>query len=236
MRFVPILVIASVAGLVFASGLHRQLSLDTLQTHYETLTAFVDARFWVALAAFSGLYIAAASLSLPGASLLSILGGFLFGVPIGFASVLVSATIGASIVFIAAKTAFGDVLKAKASGFVQRMEEGFNNNAVSYLLLLRLLPIFPFFVVNVAPAFFGVPTRVFVLTTFIGIIPGVFAYVSAGNGLGAVLEAGGELSLQGLLLQPEILTPIIALSVLALLPIVAKAFGIGKTEPSASDA
>lgn len=226
-RFIPILAIIAVAGLVFLSGAHRYLTLEALRENYETLTAFVAERFWTALVIFVGAYITVTALSLPGASLMSLLGGFLFGVAVGFAAVLFSATLGATIIFTAAKTAFGDVLKEKAGGFVKRMEEGFNKNAFSYLLLLRLLPVFPFFVVNVAPAFFGVSTRVFFIATFLGIIPGVFAYVSAGNGLGAVLESGGELSLSGLLLQPEILTPIIALAVLALLPILAKVFGIG---------
>jgi uncharacterized membrane protein YdjX (TVP38/TMEM64 family) len=106
------------------------------------------------------------------------------------------------------------------------MEEGFRENAFSYLLILRLVPLFPFFLVNIAPAAFNVKLRDFALATFIGIIPGAFAYASAGAGLGAVIEKGGEVSLDGLLTDPKILTPIIALSVLALLPIVLKRLGV----------
>ena len=225
-RFAPIAVIVAAAAIIIGTGAHRYLSLETLRENYQTLESFVATRFWLALGLFALGYIAVAALSLPGASLMSILGGFLFGIWVGTGVVVVAATIGATIVFTAARTAFGESLKSRAGGFIHRMEDGFNKNAFSYLLLLRLLPIFPFFIVNVAPAFFNVSTRAFFLATLIGIIPGAFAYVSAGNGLGAVLEAGEDLNLSGLLLKPEILTPIVALSVLALIPIVARALGV----------
>ena len=150
---------------------------------------------------------------------MSLIGGFLFGAGVGTAAVVVAATIGATAIFLAARSALGDVLKSKAGGFVEKFEAGFNENAFSYLLLLRLVPLFPFFIVNLAPAFTKIKTPTYVLATFIGIIPGAFAYVSAGRGLGAVFESGGEVSLTGLLTKPEILTPIVALSLLALLPI-----------------
>lgn len=225
-KFLPIVVIASATGVFFASGAYRFLSFETLREHYAALEAFVEKRFAFSMLIFAMVYILAVALSLPGASLLSLLGGFLFGTFVGTGVVVVAATIGATIIFIAAKTAFGDTLRARAGGIVKKMEEGFRSNAMSYLLLLRLIPLFPFFVVNVAPALFGVPVRTFFIATLIGIIPGTFAYVSAGNGLGAVLAAGGDLKLTGLLLKPEIITPIVALSLVALLPVVLKAFGV----------
>ena len=225
-RFGPLAIILVGAGVVFGTGAHRYLSLETLQENYEVVTAFVQDRFWLAMALFMLAYISVTAMSLPGAGLLSIFGGFLFGVWVGTGVVIVSATIGATIIFTAARTALGDALRRKAEGFAARMEKGFNQNAFSYLLLLRVVPIFPFFVVNIVPALFNVSTRTFFLATFIGIIPGTFAYVSAGNGLGAVIESGGELNLSGLLLKPEVITPIIALSVLAMIPLVAKMFGL----------
>ncbi len=225
-RYLPIAVIALAAGTVYLSGAHRYLSLDALRQNYESLTQLVEARFWTSLAIFALIYIAAVALSLPGASLMTITGGFLFGTATGVATVVVAATIGATIIFLAARTAFGDVLRRQAGGVVARMEAGLKENAFSYLLLLRVIPIFPFFLVNVAPAFLNVPLRAFVLSTFIGIIPGTFAYVSVGNGLGAILETGGEVNLSGLLLQPEVLTPIIALALLGALPIALRAFGV----------
>ncbi len=223
-RFLPLLIIAAAIALYFVTGAHRFLSLDALKENHRALEAFVADNFALSLAIFVLVYIAATSLSLPGATLLSLLGGFLFGTLAGLGAVVIAATLGATIIFLAARTAFGDFFRARAAGFIKKMEAGFSKNAFSYLLLLRLIPVFPFFVVNVAPAFTRIRVSTYMLATFIGIIPGAFAFVSAGNGLGAALERGGELNLKGLLLQPEILTPIIALSLLALLPIAAKAF------------
>jgi uncharacterized membrane protein YdjX (TVP38/TMEM64 family) len=132
--------------------------------------------------------------------------------------VVVGATVGATIVFLIARTALGDALRARAGPRVRRMEEGFRSDALSYLLVLRLIPIFPFWLVNIVPAFLGVALRTYVLGTFIGIIPGSFVYASVGNGLGAVFEAGGTPDL-GIVFQPAILLPIVGLAVLALLPV-----------------
>ncbi|MBB5518052.1 TVP38/TMEM64 family protein [Amphiplicatus metriothermophilus] len=219
LRFAPLLAIAVGLGLVFALGLDKYLSLDALRAHHEALAAFVARNFWGALALFMLAYALVVALSLPGGAMMSVAAGFLFGIWTGTAVVVVAATLGASAIFIAARTAFGEFLRARAAGFVRRIEDGFSRNAFSYLLLLRLIPLFPFFVVNIAPAFTRIKTREYVLATFIGIIPGSFAYVSAGNGLGAILARGGEVAFGRLLLQPEILTPIVALSVLALLPV-----------------
>lgn len=227
-RFLPIAAILLAAGLVFATGAHRYLSLEALKENRAALESFVASNLVGALILFILAYVAATALSLPGATLLSLLGGFLFGPFIGTGAVVFAATIGAALIFSAAKTAFGDTLRRRAGPFVRKMEDGFSKNAFSYLLLLRLIPAFPFFIVNIAPALFNVRFSTFTLATFIGIIPGAFAFVSAGAGLGAVLDAGGEVKLSGLLTDPKILTPIIALSLLALLPIAARALGLMK--------
>ena len=159
------------------------------------------------------------ALSVPGGAILTIAGGFLFGIVPGTLLVLVGATVGATIVFLIARTALGDALRAKAGPRIRRMEEGFRRDALSYLLVLRLIPIFPFWLVNIVPAFLGVPLRTYVLGTFVGIIPGGFVYASVGNGLGAVFDAGGTPDL-GIIFEPAILLPIVGLAVLALLPIV----------------
>ncbi|MEQ8179006.1 MAG: VTT domain-containing protein [Amphiplicatus sp.] len=223
-RFLPLLLIAGAAALYFATGAHRYLSFEALKQNHSALEAFVAENFVFALVAYMLVYIAATALSLPGATLLSLLGGFLFGTLAGLGAVVIAATLGATIIFLAARTALGDFFRARAAGFIKKMEAGFNKNAFSYLLLLRLIPVFPFFIVNVVPAFTRIRVSTYMLATFIGVIPGAFAFVSAGNGLGAVLERGGEVNLKGLLLQPEVITPIVALSLLALLPIVMKIF------------
>jgi uncharacterized membrane protein YdjX (TVP38/TMEM64 family) len=228
-RFLPIGLIALAAGVIFATGAHNYLSLETLRGNRAALEGFVERNLPLAVAAFAAAYIVVTALSLPGATLMSVLGGFLFGPFLGTGVVVFAATIGAALIFSAARTALGDSLRTKAGPFARKMEDGFKRNAFSYLLLLRLIPLFPFFIVNIAPAIFDVKLRTFTLATFIGIIPGAFAFVSAGNGLGAVLASGGDLELAGLLAKPEILTPIIALSALALLPIALKASGALKT-------
>jgi uncharacterized membrane protein YdjX (TVP38/TMEM64 family) len=109
------------------------------------------------------------------------------------------------------------------------MEEGFRQDALSYLLVLRLIPIFPFWLVNIVPAFLGVPLGTYVLGTFVGIIPGSFVYASVGNGLGAVFDAGGTPDL-GIIFEPAILLPIVGLAVLALLPIAYRRFKARRRE------
>ena len=139
------------------------------------------------------------------------------------------ATAGATIVFLIARSALGETLRAKAGPRIRRMEEGFRADALSYLLVLRLIPLFPFWLVNIVPAFLGVPVRTYVLGTFIGIIPGSFVYASVGNGLGAVFEAGGTPDL-GIIFEPAILLPIVGLAVLALLPVAYRKVRVGKRE------
>ncbi|MGE0409802.1 MAG: TVP38/TMEM64 family protein [Amphiplicatus sp.] len=221
-RFLPLLLLLILAGVVFATGAHRYVSLEALRAHYAELGAFVDGHYVAALSLFMLVYMASTALSIPGATILSLLGGFLFGIFVGTAAVVVAATAGATLIFLAARTAFGDFFKNRAAGFLKKMKAGFESNAFSYLLLLRLIPLFPFFIVNIVPAFTRIRTATYILATLLGIIPGAFAYVSAGNGLGAVFKHGEELDLRGLLLQPEIVTPIVALSVLALLPLLYK--------------
>lgn len=225
-RFLPIAIIAAAAAAILLSGAYKLISFESLRTHQAALEAFVGAHYLAAMALYCLAYIAVTALSLPGGLVMSLVGGFLFGALAGTGIVVVSATIGACIIFAAAKSAFGDALRKKAGPFVKKMEDGFRDNAFSFLLLLRLIPVFPFVVVNIAPALFNVRIATYALATFIGIIPGTFAYVSAGAGLGAALESGGEVELSGILLKPEVITPIVALSVLAVLPIILKRFGI----------
>jgi uncharacterized membrane protein YdjX (TVP38/TMEM64 family) len=131
---------------------------------------------------------------------------------------VIGATAGATVVFLIAKTALGDTLRAKAGPRIRRMEEGFREDALNYLLFLRLIPLFPFWLVNIVPAFLGVRLGVYLVGTFLGIIPGGIVYASVGNGLGAVFDAGGTPDL-GIIFRPEILLPIMGLALLALLPV-----------------
>jgi uncharacterized membrane protein YdjX (TVP38/TMEM64 family) len=220
-RFVPLAVLA--AGLVafFALGLHRYVSFSALSEHRDTLLALVERNAVLAPLAFIAVYALAVAFSIPGAAVLTIAGGFLFGTLAGGLYVVVGATAGAVGVFLAARTALGDGLRRRAGPWMGRLEAGFRENALSYLLVLRLVPLFPFWLVNLVPAFLGVPLGTYALGTFFGIIPGSFVYASVGNGLGAVFETGGTPDLR-IIFKPEILLPIAGLSLLALVPVIYK--------------
>jgi uncharacterized membrane protein YdjX (TVP38/TMEM64 family) len=228
-RLAPLAVLLVAIGAFFVLGLHDYLSFEALRAHREELLAFVARHPALAPLAFTGLYTAVIALSVPGGAILTITGGFLFGLVPATLYVLVGATAGATIVFLIARTALGESLRARAGPRIRRMEEGFRADALSYLLVLRLIPLFPFWLVNIVPAFLGVPLRTYVLGTFLGIIPGSVVYASVGNGLGAVFEAGGTPDL-GIIFKPAILLPIVGLAVLALLPAVYRKVRAGKRE------
>lgn len=218
-----IIVLVFVAALVtfFAFGLDRYLSIDTLRQYHGTLHAWVETAGVLAALTFMAVYIVTVALSLPGATVLSIASGFLFGTLWGMVLVIVSATLGGTALFVIAKTAFGDALRARAGPWLHTLEAGFREHALSYLLVLRLVPLFPFFVVNLVPAFLGVPLSTFVLGTFVGIIPGSFVYTSVGAGLGSIFDAGETFSVKGVL-TPQIVTALVGLAVLALVPVAYK--------------
>jgi uncharacterized membrane protein YdjX (TVP38/TMEM64 family) len=230
-RFGPILLVA--AGLITALslGLQRYLSFEFLAAQRGTLLALVEAQPWLVAGAFAGIYILATATSLPGAIWLTIGGGFLFGPVLGTALSAGSATIGATILFLAAQSALGDGLRAKAGSFAGRFEAGFRENAFWNLLTLRLLPVAPFWGVNLAAAALRVPLGTFVGSTAIGILPGGFVYALLGNGLGAAISAGEAPNLS-LLSRPEILAPLFGLAFLALLPTLTKALKGRKAAPT----
>jgi uncharacterized membrane protein YdjX (TVP38/TMEM64 family) len=220
-RFLPLAVLA--AGLVafFALGLNRYLSLSALADNREALLAWVQRSGALAPLAFIAVYAVAVATSVPGGAVLTIAGGFLFGTVLGTVYAVIGATIGAIAVFLAARTALGEPLRARAGPWLRKMEDGFRDNAVSYMLVLRLVPLFPFWLVNLVPAFLGVSFASYAATTLIGIIPGTVVYASVGNGLGAVVDAG-RMPDVNLLTDPEILLPLLALSLLSLVPVVYK--------------
>jgi uncharacterized membrane protein YdjX (TVP38/TMEM64 family) len=188
-RWLPLIVLAAAMALVFAMGWHKYLSFKTIGLNYEALRGYIGQNLLLALALYMLVYIAAVALSLPGGLVMTLSGGLLFGWQVGAPAAVVAATIGATILFLVAKSSFGDALAEKAGPWLAKLREGFQENALSYLLFLRLVPAFPFFVVNLAPAVLGVPLRTYVLGTLIGIIPGTAAFSFAGAGLGSVVEA-----------------------------------------------
>lgn len=198
-RFFPLVVIILLMVFIFATGLHKSISIEALQDNKSYLLNMVNNHAVISVLAFMGLYIVTVTLSLPIALPLSLAGGFLFGSWLGTLYVVSSATLGAIIVFIIAKTSLGSTLREKAGGMYKRIEKNMTENAIGYLLFMRLVPIFPFFLVNIVPALFNVPLRIFALTTFFGIIPGSFVFVNLGNQLGGIENPSDLISIQTLL-------------------------------------
>ena len=216
-RLWPLALLVSGLVVFLALGGHQMLSWQSIAAHYGALTAATEANLPLAATAFLAVYIIAVAFSLPVALALTLTGGALFGWgAIGL--VMVGATTGATVVFIAAQTAFADLARARAGPFIARLEDGFSRNAFSYLLALRLMPAAPFWVVNIVPALSRMRPGSFVLATFIGIAPGTTVAVSVGRGFDHILGAGKEPDLQ-VLGSPAILGPLAALGLLALLPV-----------------
>ena len=226
-KFVPLLVLAAGLAAAYAFGLTDYLSLAYLGEQQESLKAFVAANGLTASLVFILSYIAAVALSLPAASVLTIFGGFLFGWLQGGAMVVAAATIGATIVFLAARSGFGGFLRDRLGSRAAAFAEGFRKDAFGYLLVLRLAPVFPFFLVNIAPALFNVKTRDFVLATALGIMPGTFAFAWLGEGVGSVLaaaKASGQSPSISQLVTPQITFAFAAIAVVAAIPLVLKRF------------
>lgn len=220
-RLLPLVVLVALLVAFFASGLKDYATFDTLKNNREALLAFVRDHLLLAIAIYVLGYAVLTAASVPVASLVTISGGFLFGSYLGTFLTVLSATMGATVLFLLARTAFGEALRQKVGPYIRKMEEGFRENQVNYLLFLRLVPVFPFFVVNLAPAFLGVSVRAFVATTFIGIIPGTAVFTIVGAGLGSVFDRGEAFSADSVL-TPEILAALAGLGALALVPIVIK--------------
>jgi uncharacterized membrane protein YdjX (TVP38/TMEM64 family) len=216
-RLVPLVLLVLLALAIYGTGLHRFFTFEALSEHRGWLTARVaELGLWAPLA-FIGVYAIVTAVSIPGALFLSVLGGFLFGTALGSVCDLVGATTGGTTVFLIARSSFGDALRRRAGPFMRRVEAGFRDNAASYLLVLRLVPLFPFWLVNLVPAFFGVRLGTFVLCTFIGMIPAAVIYAGIGAGLGGMLDRGEAPDL-GAIFEPHVLIPLLGLALLATTP------------------
>ncbi len=216
------LVAAVFAALVigfFAFDLDSQISFEGLAANEAALKQAVADNFMLTVLAYMAVYIAAVALSLPGAVWLSLAGGLMFGTVQGGIIIVTAASLGACGLFVAARYVVGDILRAKAGPALANFEASFNRDAMSYMLILRLLPIFPFFIVNLGAALVGVRFSVFAVTTFFGIMPGSFVFASIGNGISVLLQAGERPDLS-IMSSPEIILPLLALALLSALPII----------------
>lgn len=244
-RLLPLAVLAAAAALFWWYGGLGYFTLQKLAEHRETLLAWVLQNYAAALAGYTALYALIVALSLPAAAPLTLAGGFLFGWLVGGLATVAAATCGAAAIFILARTALAGPLARQAGPWLDKLRAGFQEDAIGYLLFLRLVPAFPFWLVNLAPALLGVSLRDYVVATFIGIIPGTFAFALTGAGLGSVLAAHQEAYAGcvaqnpapgacsfGLdpssLLTPKLLIAFAALGVIALIPAMVKRFWHGR--------
>lgn len=224
LRHAPLVLIVIIAA-IGAFTLRDYLSFETLRENRAMLLAYRDAHFTVMVAGFVCVYTLIVAFSLPGAAVASVTGGFLFGIMWGGVFNVFAASLGAVVIFQAARMGLGNSLAAKmdaSDGALKRIKDGLTENEISVLFLMRLVPAVPFFVANLLPALVGVKFRNFVLTTVLGIIPGALVFTWIGVGLGEVFDRGGSPDMT-LLWEPQVIGPLLGLSALAALPIIIKA-------------
>ena len=214
-KLVVLLAFVAGWGLFFALDGGRYLSLGALKANKEVLLDYTQHHYWPMLAAMAAIYLAATALSIPGAAALSVATGFPFGRWVGTVLIVFSATVGATLVFLAARYVFAEAARRRMGGRAEQLVAGFHRNAFNYLLFLRLVPLFPFWLVNLVPALAGIRLRTYVSATAIGIVPGSFAFANLGQSLGRIESAGD-------LLSPQTLGAFSLLGVLALVPVLVR--------------
>lgn len=219
--FMPLALILCLMLLAYLSGAHHYLSFAVFKQEYQTIRAFIETHSFAAPLIFIGIYTALTSLPFPGGLFVSFLGGFLFNQPWATLYFLIGSTCGATILFLAARSAFRELPRKQDGKLLKKMEKGFQKNATNYLLFLRCVPIFPFFLVNLVPAFFNIPLRTFVWTTFVGLIPCVFAFSQAGAGLSVLLESTDAFTM-GSLFNTKTNIALVCLGIATLIPIFIK--------------
>ncbi len=215
----PVLLILLLLGLALYYDFPYYLSWSNFQVYHDQIKSWSENHPLLSVVAFMLIYTLSVAISIPGAAILTLMGGFLYGPVWGTAMVVVSATIGALLVFLATKYFLGEWATKQAKGWIKKTQQGFTRNALSYLLILRLIPIFPFWVVNIVPAILNIDVRIFALATFLGIIPGTLVFVTLGNGVSHLFEIGQKPDFS-IIFSPPILLPLIGLAVLTVLPMI----------------
>lgn len=226
-RLAPLAVL--VAGLIafFALGGPQYLDLETAQALLRDMNDWVQANLWLAVLAYMVFYALAVSISVPGALWFTIGSGFLFGPFLGTGVAVFGATVGATIIFLAARYAFADWARTKFPGYIKKLQDGFKQDAFSYVMILRLIPALPFFGINIATALLNVPVRAYFFGTLLGVIPGAYVYATVG-------DTAAQAALEGIpsftsLLTPQLIGAIVAFMVLAILPIAYRRFAKPKS-------
>ena len=212
-RWALLVVAALVVALFYGLDLGRWLTLGAIQANRDALLAWTEGHYAVAAALFIVLYCAQTALSLPGATVFSLAGGFLFGTLPGALFVNLGATSGATLAFLAARYLFRDAVERRFGATLKPIQEGFARDGFNYLLTLRLIPLFPFFLVNLVSGLTRIGTGSYVLATAVGIVPASLVYCNAGRQLGG-LNALSDVA------SPRVLGAFALLGLLALAPVV----------------
>lgn len=218
LRWLPLLMI--IAGLVsfFYFHLYEYLSFDRLKYHKQVILVWSQTHYKLAVFLYMLFYILAVAMSIPSNFIFAMTGGMLFGLWQGLLYALISATVGSVLVFLAIKIAFSAWFRQRTSRWIAKMEKGFHQNALNYILVLRLVPIFPFWLVNIVAALINVRTLTFAFGTLLGIIPLTAIYVSLGRNLSRAIDSDQALGFN-IFIQPSLILPLIGLAILVLLPV-----------------
>jgi uncharacterized membrane protein YdjX (TVP38/TMEM64 family) len=217
-RFIPLLIVVLLMGIAYFTGLINYLSLESLKQNQHAFKNIVEVYPVLAGCAYVLLDAVATALSIPVGLILSLFAGLLFPQPFSTLIMACGGTLGAGCLFLAARSAVGNLLRQRAGPFLINMERGFHENAASYMLFLRLVPIFPFWLVNLAPAFFRIPFFTFIWTTFIGIIPIAFIITQAGAGLGQIVNSSSDLNLHSIF-NTDVKIALLGLGIFSIVPI-----------------
>jgi uncharacterized membrane protein YdjX (TVP38/TMEM64 family) len=215
-RLRPLALLAAAAAAFYALGLHRWLSFESLGAHRAALAGFVSESPVLAALLYVGAYVLVVAFSLPGGAVMTVAGGFLFGPWLGAALAVAGATLGASALFLAARHALADALARRAGPLLGRVRDELRRDGFWYLLSIRLIPVVPFWLVNLAPALAGMPFPAYAAATLLGIVPGTAVFAGVGAGLGRILDAGGRPDLS-VIFSPGVLLPLVGLAALSLL-------------------
>ncbi len=230
-RFGPVGALLILFIVALATGLAGKLNLETLQAQGQALQTYAAANPLKCAAIYVLIYVATVSISLPGALILSLSGGFLFGPLWGGMAAVTGATSGSTVVYLVCRSAFGDFLRRKPGAMLARVEAGFKQNAFSYLLTLRLIPAFPLLLVNVASGAMNIPVRTFLLASFLGMVPSSFVYAGIGSGFGHVFARGDKVD-PSVVFEPQVLLPILGMGLLSLLPPLWRYWRRGRVAPN----
>lgn len=216
-NYKKIILAVSFAAVIIAVrilGIDKCLNLETYNAYKEQITLFIGNHYFPAVLIYIALYVFVTSFSLPGAAVLTLSGGFLFGMA-GILYVNIGATAGALNAFLAARYLIGDSVQKRYGGRMNAFNKEIDENGYSYLLTLRLIPLFPFFLINIFTGLTKIPMATFIWTTSLGIIPGSFVYIYTGSRLKDIKCINDIMSWQ-------ILSAFILLGLLAIIPVIIK--------------